>query len=64
VTPAPALPEVRSDLAWFFDIDGTLAEIVERPELGGDARVVGDVVAEVGERARVDRAQPDRIHAQ
>ena len=39
-------------------------EVVERPELGRDARVVGDVVAEVGERARVDRAQPDRVHAQ
>ena len=39
-------------------------EVAERPELGGDAHVVGDVVAEVGERARVDRAQPDRVDAQ
>lgn len=29
----PGLPEVRLDLAWFFDIDGTLAELTERPEL-------------------------------
>ena len=39
-------------------------EVGERPERGGDIGVVGDVVAEVGERARVDRAEPDRVDAQ
>jgi hypothetical protein len=39
-------------------------EIVERPQPRVDARVVGDVVAEVRERRGVDRREPERGHAE
>ena len=51
MTPAPALREVRSDLAWFFDIDGTLAEIVERPELVQVRPDMRRVLTDLRERA-------------
>ncbi len=39
-------------------------EVVEGAEDGVDVGVVGDVVAEVGHRRRVERRQPDGVHPQ
>ena len=39
-------------------------EVVEGPVLGCDGDVVAHVVADVGQRARVDGRQPDRVDAQ
>ena len=39
-------------------------EVVQRPVLRIDRRVVGDVVAEVALRRLVDRRQPDRVDAE
>ena len=52
----------RSPRSWQAAIERV--EVGERAELGGDVGVVGDVVAEVGERAGVDGAEPDRVDAQ
>jgi hypothetical protein len=39
-------------------------EVAQRAEARIDVAVVGDVVAEVGHRRRIERAQPDRIDAE
>ncbi len=39
-------------------------EVGQRAEPRIDVAVVDDVVATVGERGRIERAEPDRIHAQ
>jgi hypothetical protein len=39
-------------------------EVLERPKDGIDALVVGDVVAEVGQRRGIDRRQPQRVDAE
>ena len=39
-------------------------EVGHSPVLRIDGFVVGDVVSEIDLRGRVDRAQPDRVHAQ
>ena len=41
-----------------------LVEVVQRPELGRDRPVVVDVIAAVGEGRRVERAEPDGVHAE
>ena len=41
-----------------------LADVAQRPVVGVDAEVVGDVVAVVLERRRVERQQPDRRDAE
>ena len=38
-----------------------LVEVVERAQARVDVAVVGDVVAAVGERGGIERAQPDRV---
>ena len=39
-------------------------EVVQRAELGGDVAVVRDVISAIGQRRRIERAQPDRVDAQ
>ena len=39
-------------------------EVLERAEVGMNPRVVGDVVAPVDVRRRVDRVEPDRVDAE
>jgi hypothetical protein len=39
-------------------------EVVQGAELGGDVAVVVHVVAAVGQRGGVERAEPDRVHAE
>ena len=41
-----------------------LFELVERPVVGVDGVVVGDVVAPVDVRARMDRAEPEGVDAE
>ena len=41
-----------------------LAEVLERAVVGMDVGVVGDVVAVVAQRRRIERQQPERVDAQ
>ena len=41
-----------------------VVEVVQGAELGRDVAVVGHVVAAVGQRRGIERAEPDRVDAQ